>query len=145
MVLYFTVNNWFGGGGGEMTALPAACSARLCFTSVFLPPNLSACRAMGVSILPPRRSWRLSPAQRSVSRWHVSQGATTYCVEWARTQPVSWKTSSFSQLFNSDLPNRSLLTQDQVCCMSEDLSFTFLSQCLHFKRLSARSRRATGG
>lgn len=89
-----------------MTALPAACSARLCFTSVFLPPNLSVCRVKGISILPPHHSWHSSSVQRSISRWHMSRGATTYCMGWARTQPISRKTSSFSQLFNSDLPNR---------------------------------------
>lgn len=64
----------FGGGGGEMTALPAACSAGLCVASVFLPPALRVCRARGVSVLPPHRSWPLSPARQSVSRWHVSWG-----------------------------------------------------------------------
>lgn len=94
-----------GEGGGEMPALPAACSAGLCFTSLFLPPNLYVCRARGVSILPPHHSWHWSPAWWSISRWHVSCGGTMYCLGRTRTQPVSCKSHLFSQLFNSDLPN----------------------------------------
>lgn len=63
-----------------MTALPAACFTRLCFTSVFLPPNLSVSRASGVSILLPQRSWHLSPAWQSISRWPRGVGEDPACL-----------------------------------------------------------------
>lgn len=129
-----------------MTALPAACSAKLCFTSVFLPPDLSICRARGVSILPPHHSWHLSPAWWSNSRWPMSLGTTTYCLGWARTQPVSWKSSLFSQFFNSDLPNwQPLDNPGPGLLYVRRFSFTFLSKCLHFKRLLAQSGKTRAG
>lgn len=53
----------------------------------------------------------------------------------------------FSQLFNGDLPNWQPLDPGLGLPYVRRFffSFMFLSQCLHFRQLSAQSRRAKAG
>ena len=140
MVLDFTVNNGFGGGGGEMTALPfhllREALFRFCFPSS--PPRRLQSEGHWC---PPSPSL---PALVPSTGWHVSWRATTCCTEWTRTQHVSWKLHLFSQLFNSGLPNWQPLDLGPGLLCIRRFSSASLSQCLHFEQLSAQSRSAMG-